>query len=127
MTVSLPTLALLTFAIVGNATANILIKHGASKIGETKGLVDFGLKAITNPSILAGAILFVVVLAAYSAVLMKLPLSIAYPLMTSFGFLIVVTASIYLFGERLHLPQLVGMALILIGLWLVARYLGMRP
>jgi multidrug transporter EmrE-like cation transporter len=126
MNLPLPTLLLLLFAILGNASANILIKAGANRIGPTDGLANFILKAVTSPAIICGAILFVVVLGAYSAVLVKVPLSVAYPLMTSLGFIIVVLASSIFFKESIHPLQVVGMVLILFGLWLVARYLGAR-
>lgn len=124
MGISLTTTLLLFFAIIGNAAANILIKSGANKIGAMDNLGHFALKAITSPAIIAGCLLFAVVLAAYSAVLTKVPLSIAYPLMTSLGFLIVVSASVTLFRETIYPGQIFGMVLILIGLWLVARQLA---
>src|SRR5688500_18297396 len=126
MSLPLTTWLLLGFAIVGNATANILIKAGAARIGETKTLVEFASKALTSPAIVGGAALFVIVLGAYSAVLMKAPLSIAYPMMTSLGFVIVILASAIFFKETIHPMQIVGLGLILVGLWLVARYLGAR-
>lgn len=126
MTIPPLTLALLVFAIVGNASANILIKAGAAKIGQTASGSDFIFRAITNPSILFGILLFAVVLGAYSAVLTKVPLSTAYPMMTGLGFVIVALASALLFRETIQPSQLLGMALIVTGVWLVARYLGVR-
>lgn len=126
MSIPLGTLLLLAFAIVGNASANVLIKAGAARIGETTSLGEFLWKAVTSPAIVGGTVLFAVVLGAYSAVLTKVPLSTAYPLMTGLGFLIVVLASSLLFRESIQPPQLLGMALIVLGVWLVARYLGVR-
>jgi multidrug transporter EmrE-like cation transporter len=48
------------------------------------------------------------------------PLSLAYPIMTSGGFLIVVTASAILLRESLSVPQMFGIALIIAGVILVA-------
>lgn len=112
---------ILTLAIVFNAIANILIKIGMLKVGGGKGLLEMGLKAASNPAILLGIASFVIALVAYGYVLSKLNLSIAYPIMTSMGFLIVILASWLLLGETITLVQLFGFIIIISGVWMVAR------
>lgn len=112
----------LIVALLANAVANILIKHGMkdqqidlSRPGEAL------LAVATNLPVVAGVVLFAVNVLAYSYVLTRIPLSTAYPIMTSVGFLIVISASTILLGERLAAGQLVGAALIVAGVVLVAR------
>jgi multidrug transporter EmrE-like cation transporter len=47
-------------------------------------------------------------------------LSIAYPIMTTAGFAIVILASKIFFHEDLNLVQWIGIALLAAGIWLVA-------
>ena len=81
-----------------------------------------GLKAfITNPIIWAGLVSFGLALMFYTYVLTKMNLSVAYPLMTSLGFLIVVSFSVLYFHENVQIAQIIGLVLVLLGLYLIAR------
>ena len=114
----------LVFALVANAVANILIKEGMK--AKSLGLSD--PKALMvgiafDPVVLTGVFFFGLALAAYSFVLSKLPLSIAYPIMTSAGFLIVVSYSAFKLREALTVTQVAGIVLIAVGIVLVASNL----
>ncbi len=111
---------ILSVAIVLNALANILIKVGMRGKTLEIGLVTI-MKIITSPAIIGGIIFFVCALIAYGYVLSKMNLSIAYPIMTSMGFLIVILASWLFLKEAIGLGQCAGFILILLGVWLVAR------
>jgi multidrug transporter EmrE-like cation transporter len=108
-------------AIVLNATANILIKASTLKGGaEPEGLVGYILEML-NPLFLGGILSFGLALIAYRFVLGNgVKLSIGYPLMTTSGFAIVILASWIFFKESLHPVQWIGIALLALGLWLVA-------
>jgi multidrug transporter EmrE-like cation transporter len=111
----------LALAIVANASANILIKAAMrEKNFETGGAASL-VSAIWSPFMLAGIMMFVVALAGYSLVLSKMNLSVAYPVMTTMGFIVVLTASWLFFGEAITAVQIVGYALMLSGVWLVLR------
>jgi multidrug transporter EmrE-like cation transporter len=58
-------------------------------------------------------------LGAYSFALSRLDLSIAYPIMTSLGLVIVALASILLFGETFNGPKIAGTLLIIFGVILL--------
>lgn len=111
----------LTFAIVFNALANILIKLGMVKVGKTEGWLQMLRRAVVQPAILSGVVLFGLALAAYSVVLTKLNLSVAYPIMISMGLVIVVFASHFMLNEAITPLQIAGFLLIISGVWLVAR------
>jgi multidrug transporter EmrE-like cation transporter len=71
--------------------------------------------------IIFGILCFAIALVAYGYVLSKLNLSVAYPIMTSLGFMIVIFASWLIFEEPIGATQIAGFILILSGVWLVAR------
>lgn len=106
-------------AISFNALANILIKAGMRSTGESVGLLAMGTKALTSPFMIMGILSFILALAAYSFVLSKMNLSVAYPIMTSVGFVIVNAASIIFFKEKINHIQYLGLICILLGVWLV--------
>lgn len=115
----------LGLALVLNASANILMKLGMKKIAEAGGLfhngVTGGLVAIaTSPALIIGMACFALNLGAYMFALQKLPISVAYPIMVTVGFAIIVVAAWWLFHERLNTVQWFGVAAILAGVWLVA-------
>ena len=109
-------------SIILNALANILMKAGAlkPKTGETQ-LIDVFLNMVMNPIIIAGIACFALGLAAYNYVLIKINLSVAYPINTSVGYVLVIVVSVLLFKETLSLVQITGIALIISGVWMVAR------
>ena len=116
----------LAVALVLNATANLMIRAGAKQIaaksvGEGAVPLLAALKAgIVSPWIIAGVVCFALNLAAYSYAPTKLPVSMAYPIMVSVGYAIIVCGAAVWFSEKLSPLQMVGVAVILTGVWLVA-------
>ena len=110
----------MAFAILFNATANILIKVSMSRISGS-GAASILAAALSQPVFWAGLISFGLALAAYSLVLTRLNLSIAYPIMVSMGLVIVVLVSGFYLNESISILQILGFALIIAGVWLVAR------
>ncbi|MBN2055376.1 EamA family transporter [bacterium] len=115
----------LGLALLLNATANLLMKFGMKRIAESGGLFQHGATAglwsiVTSPVLVAGMICFGLNLGAYMYALQNLPISVAYPVMVTVGFaIIVIVAGIWL-GERLNLLQWAGVGAILLGVWMVA-------
>lgn len=111
-------------AIVFNAGANIMIKAAMRKnpiMLEEGALLNAFIQAIKNPHLIAGVIMFGLALAAYSIVLSKINLSIAYPIMTGAGFLLVFLVSGLYFRESITALHVFGSTLILAGVWVLAR------
>ena len=117
----MPVILVLALAITFNALANILIKMGMIRVGSGKGLAQTVVQGATQPTILVGIVMFALALAAYVFVLSRMNLSIAYPVMTSLGFMVVILASWLVFREAITLVQVLGFVLIIAGVWLVAR------
>jgi len=111
----------LSLAIILNAVANILMKVAMLKQEKTTDILTMVTQSITNPILFLGIISFGLALVAYCYVLAKINLSIAYPLMTSLGFLIVILASWLFLGENISKLQMVGFFCIIAGVWMVAR------
>ncbi len=114
---------ILAVAIVLNALANILMKVGMNKVGGLDGgvVTAWVTKMVTNPFVFFGLSCFGLALVAYNYVLSHLDLSIAYPVMTSVGYCIVIIASWAFLNEKIAPVQVVGFVLILAGVWMVAR------
>ncbi|MFN3283535.1 MAG: SMR family transporter [Pseudothermotoga sp.] len=109
----------LIVAIITNALANIFVKLGAASLASKK---TFELLTcyVKNIYIWLGLLCFGVAFVSYSIVLTKAKLSVAYPVMTSAGFVIVSVVSSVLFKEHFSLSKIVGIAIIAIGIWIVS-------
>ena len=114
---------LLVSALFLNATANVLIKYSATRIPALPDGTPLAARfaSLLQPAFVAGLILFALNVFAYQGALRTLKLSVAYPIMVSGGYIIILLVSWFLFQERLTPAQYAGIALILGGIWLVVR------
>ncbi len=78
-------------------------------------------KGFLSPIFLLGIAIFTANMGIYSKALEKIPLSQAYPVFASLGFLLIAVASIYFFNESLSLKQWLGIALMLAGIILIVK------
>lgn len=115
-------LCLLTLLM--NAGANIALKWAmrgeANLMGQN--LLQVVLALITNAWVWIGVVSFGVAFLSYSLILSRTNLSVAYPIITSLGFVVITVVSVFLFQEKLSLLQGGGLALILGGVWMVSMY-----
>ena len=115
----------LAAALLLNATANLMMKFGierfkATGVGLSEGVWPTLLSLVTNWVLVLGLACFAINVILYTYALKGLPISVAYPIMVTVGFaIIVVVAGIYLHEHPSRL-QWAGVTLILIGVWLVA-------
>ncbi len=109
-------LALILGAVGFSAAGQLFLKSGATRAeGES---VDFLIAAAGDRHVWAGLLAWVASTVCWLYVLHVAPLSRAYGL-TSLTYLLVPAASVYLFGEELRRIHLVGMSLIVVGVWLL--------
>ena len=110
----------LFLALTLNATANILLKVGAARLGvlDEPNLVG---RLFANYHLLAGLSLFALNVVFYVLALTRLNLSVAYPIMMAGGVVIIVTVSILLLHEALTIRQTVGLFLLIVGIVLVTE------
>ncbi len=125
-------LAALAIALVLNAAANLMIRFGMRAIGLEVG--EAGLLAngpwgvvtllLRHWVVLAGITCFALNVVFYAYALQKLQISMAYPVMVTGGFVIIVIVAGLMLHERLSMLQWVGVAAILVGVALVAKDAG---
>jgi drug/metabolite transporter (DMT)-like permease len=92
-----------------NAGAQLLLKAGTNVLGMA-----------VEPHIVAGLACYVVSVIVWIVGLSRVPVSIAYPLL-SLGYIINAIAAHYLLGEAVTLSRWLGIGFIIVGVWLVAR------
>jgi multidrug transporter EmrE-like cation transporter len=117
----------LALALVLNATANLMMKHGA--VGFRAALDanqdrDLGtwIRILTHNWVLVLALFFFAAnVLIYAYALQAIQISIAYPIMVTVGFAIIAVVAWLTLNERLTPMQWAGIGLILIGVCLVAR------
>ncbi|WP_313074068.1 SMR family transporter [Melaminivora sp.] len=118
-------LILILVAVLLNTLAQLLLKAGTNAIG----VLHWGgagqlwanaLRLGLQPQLLAGLACYVVSFGIWVAALFKVPVSIAYPLL-SLGYLLNAAAAWYFLGESLQPAQLLGMALIVAGVFVMVR------
>ncbi len=114
--------AALLVALVLNATANILMKTGATRVDAGGGMFAEGptgavAAILTTPALVIGLSCYALNVGFYMFALQSraMKISIAYPLMVGGGYAIIATVGYLALGERLNTPQKIGVALILIG------------
>ena len=110
------TLASFAFLFAGvllNAGAQLLLKAGTNA-------EPLGLRLAIEPHILGGLACYVVSVVVWVVGLSKVPVSIAYP-MLSIGYAINAVAAYYLLGEAVTPMRFVGIGIIILGVFIVAR------
>lgn len=112
------------FSIALSVAAQFSLKAGMSGAGVRETLAEpFSLRTIlgvlTDKYVLGGFMLYGLGAVVWLAVLSKLDVSKAYPLV-GLGFVFTVAIG-YLLGEQVTLPRVIGVALICAGVFLVGR------
>ncbi|MBP1907776.1 drug/metabolite transporter (DMT)-like permease [Paenibacillus turicensis] len=101
--------------IVLLVTGQVLFKLGLQRAG---GFV--WQKMITSPLLISGLALYGIATILWFGVLTRLPLSQAYP-MQALAYVIALLPAYFLFGEIITMTKLAGVAVILVGVYLLAR------
>jgi len=121
---NLAALLLLLTGVLLNAGAQLLLKAGTNILGvitiTRSNWIDTLWKMGTQGYFVLGGLLYIVSLFVWIVGLSRVPVSVAYPLL-SVGYIVNAIAAHYLFGENITLPRAVGIGFIVIGVWLVAR------
>ncbi len=116
------TILLALFSISLGAVGQFLLKVGVSRIGgisfARENLVGTTVKIATQPFIVAGIVLFVLSMVVWLAVLSKMELSRAYPMVSISYVLVAVMARVFL-GESITTSRALGIVIVLIGVVLV--------
>jgi multidrug transporter EmrE-like cation transporter len=117
-------LSLLMTGVLLNAGAQLLLKAGTNSVGafeySAANIVPIGWKLATEPHIVGGLGCYVISVVVWIMALSRVEVSIAYPLL-SVGYVVNAIAAYYLFGEAVTPMRLTGIAIIIVGVWVVAR------
>jgi multidrug transporter EmrE-like cation transporter len=122
----------LALALTLNATANLMMKFGVKRFGASGVTLEQGAGAVggallTNWVLIVGLFCFAVNVAFYTYALSGIKISVAYPIMVSGGFVIIALIAWKYLGETLSVGQWAGVAMILVGVFLVAREMKAVP
>lgn len=118
------TFFLLCIGVLLNAGAQLLLKAGVRPLGVIEIHAATLLPALAELArkipILAGLACYVVSVVVWILALSRVEVSIAYP-MLSLGYVVNAAAAYWLFGEALGPMRCTGIAVILLGVFIVAR------
>lgn len=107
-----------------SATAQLLLKAGTNALSSSGKYVDVGtwvVRAATQPFILLGICCYVISMAIWVLVLSRLPVSVAYPLL-SLGYIVTALFGYLLFGEQLGWAKITGILVIILGVFLLTAF-----
>src|SRR5471032_1521210 len=116
--------SLLMTGVMLNAGAQLLLKAGTNSVGafeySSANIIPIGWKLATEPHIIGGLGCYVISVVVWIMALSRVEVSIAYPLL-SVGYVVNAIAAYYLFGEAVTPMRLTGIAVIIVGVWIVTR------
>lgn len=116
--------SLLLSGVLLNAFAQFALKAGTNAVGyfefHGSNIVSVGWKLATQPWIVGGVACYGISLIVWIMGLSRVPVSIAYPLL-SLGYVINAVMAHYLLGESVTTQRMIGIAFIILGVYIVAR------
>jgi len=116
--------ALVLTGVLLNAGAQLLLKAGTNAVGHFEftgaNLVPVGWRLATEPHIVGGIACYVISVVVWILALSRTEVSIAYP-MLSIGYVVNALAAWWLFGEAVTPARLLGIGVIILGVFIVAR------
>lgn len=115
---------LILAGVLLNAAAQLLLKAGTRSIGAftftTDNIVPIGLRLAGNLPITGGLACYAISVVLWIMALSRVEVSVAYP-MLSIGYVINAALAYWLFGEAVTPLRLAGIAVIILGVFLVAK------
>jgi len=116
---------LLVSCTIITPVGNLLLKWGMNQCGSITdtnlGVVQYYLGVLSKPQVLVGAVIYIISALLWLAVLGMMDISAAYPIFVSGAFLIVTVAAILLFQEHVNLVRILGILVVLLGIFLVSQ------
>ena len=109
---------ILIAGIAANALASVLVKLAMMPPRKFPTISD-PLGALTNWPFWLGLALYGVAFLLYAAALVRLPLNVTHPILTSGAIAVVALLSAVLFNEQFHVTTIIGIALVIIGVALI--------
>ncbi|USY25019.1 4-amino-4-deoxy-L-arabinose transferase [Alcaligenes sp. 1735tsa3] len=117
-------IGLVLSAVLLNTFAQMLLKAGTNSLQvlflPEKGVFYSIFRAMFNPFITGGLVLYVLSFGVWVVVLSKLEVGVAYPLL-SLGYLVGLILAWLFFGELLTFNKLVGVLFLMVGTYFITR------
>jgi len=110
----------LAFTIVIDTAAQLSWKFAVEQVPDTIGLWQVVIATLSEPWLYVSLLLYVIQFFNWMVVLAHADLSYAQPI-TALSYVTVSGASMLLFHEHLSLLRLIGIAMILLGVWFISR------
>ena len=121
---NLVSFALVLTGVLLNAAAQLLLKAGVKDLGVIQltpaTIWSAGLKLALEPHIVTGLFCYAVSVVVWILALSRVQVSIAYP-MLSLGYVVTAFIAWAFMGETVNAMRLSGIAVIILGVFLVAR------
>ncbi len=121
---NLQSIGILLASVAFGAVGQLTLKAGMNSVrGDGQALQfspDTLIKMATNPLLLLGIAIFFISTLLWLLALSKADLSFAYPFL-SLTYMAVLIGGAFLFHEAITLPRVLGFAVIVTGVWVVAR------
>jgi multidrug transporter EmrE-like cation transporter len=113
---------LMIFVIALNVCGHVFLKVGMNQVGQvgSKPFLQFALSALANPFVILGLAGYVSSVTGYIIVLSKTQLSVAYPILMSSGYALVVLISFLWLREPFSTLKWIGIVAIFAGVVLVS-------
>ncbi len=113
-------LASVAFGAVGQLTLKAGMNSVVQPYGKLQLSPDTLIHMATNPLLIVGIAIFGISTLLWLFALAKADLSFAYPFL-SLTYLAVLLGGAFLFGDKVTLPRVLGFAVIITGVWIVAH------
>jgi multidrug transporter EmrE-like cation transporter len=107
-------------SVVSGAIGQLVLKAGMKELGPLQLSAETLVRMATNPLVIVGIAIFAVSTVLWLLALMKADLSFAFPFL-SLTYIVVLFGGTVLFHEEVTLARVIGFAVIVIGVWIVAR------
>jgi multidrug transporter EmrE-like cation transporter len=118
-------LVLLLITCLCTVSGNLLLRAGVVRAGgfgfASGSLFSQLLKLAMEPRFVSGFCLYGISALVWFAVISVENLSTCYPVLVSITFVLVTLGAVVFFGERISVPKLIGVAVILAGVLIVSR------
>jgi multidrug transporter EmrE-like cation transporter len=115
---------LILICVILNTISQLLLKMGMQAVGHfefnLQNVPGIGWKVVTNYYILGGLSCYVISVVLWLLALSRMDVSVAYP-MASLGYIATAIAGYFLLQEDLSLTKVLGILVIMIGVYLVSR------
>lgn len=116
-------IALILVNVLFTVIGHTMLKQGMGQVGRVTADLDVikssFLKAATNPFVVCGLLIFVFTSMLWLVVLSRVPLSLAYP-MLSLSYVFAIFVSWIIFKEQIPWTRIVGAIVICCGVYLVS-------